>query len=133
MVRAWVIWVILGCALVTVIPRVAPLVFLSRVRMPGVLERWLGYVPVAVLAALFAQSVAMPAGRLDLTPGNPALLAAAPVLLVALLTLGVGAALLFNPFAWPLIFLQFAGVAALLCGVALAVFPVAMLGPGTNK
>ncbi|HNY01092.1 MAG TPA: DUF308 domain-containing protein [Bacteroidales bacterium] len=54
-------------------------------------------------------------------------------LLVALLTLGVGAALLFNPFAWPLIFLQFAGVAALLCGVALAVFPVAMLGPGTNK
>jgi len=30
--------------------------------------------------------VAMPAGRLDLTPGNHALLAAAPVLLVALLT-----------------------------------------------
>lgn len=86
MVRAWVIWVILGCALVTVIPRVAPLVFLSRVRMPRVLEQWLGYVPVAVLAALFAQSVAMPAGRLDLTFGNHALLAAAPVLLVALLT-----------------------------------------------
>lgn len=86
MVRAWVVWVILGCALVTVVPRVVPLVLLSRVKMPRVLEQWLGYVPIAVLASLFAQSVAMPAGRLDLTPGNPALLAAAPVLLVALLT-----------------------------------------------
>lgn len=86
MIRERVFWIIVGTMVVTVIPRVAPLVLLSRIKLPAVVEKWLGYVPIAVLAALLAQSVAMPGGRLDLTLSNPALLAAVPVLAVAALT-----------------------------------------------
>ncbi len=82
-VRAWVLAAILGSALVTVVPRVLPLAVLSRVALPAWLVRWLGYVPIAVLAALLAQSVARPDGHLALPPDNLALPAALPTLLVA--------------------------------------------------
>lgn len=43
---------VLACALVTAVPRVLPLVVLSRLRLPAWLIDWLGYVPIAVLSAL---------------------------------------------------------------------------------
>jgi branched-subunit amino acid transport protein len=86
MIREHVFWIIAGTAVVTVIPRIVPLVLLSRIKLPALFEKWLSYVPIAVLAALLAQAVAMPEGRLDLTFTNPALLASAPVLLIAALT-----------------------------------------------
>ena len=82
-VRAWVLAAIIGSGLVTVIPRVLPLALLSRATLPVWLARWLGFVPIAVLAALLAQSVARPDGHLALPPDNLALLAAMPTLLVA--------------------------------------------------
>ena len=45
---------VLACALVTALPRVLPLVVLARLRLAGWLVEWLGYVPIAVLAALLA-------------------------------------------------------------------------------
>jgi branched-subunit amino acid transport protein len=48
---------IAGAALVTFIPRVAPLVFLSRVSLPKRVEEWLQFIPTAVLAALLAQEL----------------------------------------------------------------------------
>jgi branched-subunit amino acid transport protein len=45
---------ILACAAVTAVPRVLPLLVLARLRLPQWLLDWLGYVPVAVLAALLA-------------------------------------------------------------------------------
>jgi branched-subunit amino acid transport protein len=86
MIREYVFWVIVGTMVATVIPRVVPLVLLSRIKLPAIFERWLGYVPIAVLAALLAQSVALNAGKLDLTWTNPSLLATVPVLAVAALT-----------------------------------------------
>jgi branched-subunit amino acid transport protein len=86
MIRERVFWIIVGTALVTLIPRIVPLVVLSRIKLPALVERWLGYVPIAVLAALLAQAVAMPEGHLDLTLANPALLAALPVLIIAVIT-----------------------------------------------
>ncbi len=80
---AAVLWVIVGSGLVTVVPRVAPLALLSRVALPPALERWLGYVPVAVLAALLAQAVALPGGRPALPPHNLGALAILPALAVA--------------------------------------------------
>jgi len=85
-VRLSVLAVILGAALVTVAPRVLPLLVLSRLNMPARLLRWLAYVPVAVLAALLAQSVFLVDGRTDLTLGNLSLLACVPTLLVAIRT-----------------------------------------------
>jgi branched-subunit amino acid transport protein len=53
-VRAEILGLVLACAAVTAVPRVLPLVALSRIELPGWLRAWLGYVPVAVLAALLA-------------------------------------------------------------------------------
>lgn len=54
---------VLACALVTAVPRVLPLVLLSRFELPGWLLDWLRFVPVAVLAALAAIEVLMPGGK----------------------------------------------------------------------
>jgi branched-subunit amino acid transport protein len=45
---------VLACAAVTAVPRVLPLLVLSRLQLPQWLADWLRYVPVAVLAALLA-------------------------------------------------------------------------------
>ena len=82
-IRSAVLLVIIGTGIVTVIPRVLPLVLLSRVSLPNLVVRWLGFVPVAVLAALLAQSVIFVGGKPALPPQNLALLAVAPTLLVA--------------------------------------------------
>jgi branched-subunit amino acid transport protein len=70
---------------VTLIPRVAPLVCQPH-RLPENVVRWLGFVPIAVLAALLAQSVAMPEGRLSWPPENLAMIAVIPVLAIAVRT-----------------------------------------------
>jgi branched-subunit amino acid transport protein len=54
---------VLACALVTAVPRVLPLVLLSRFELPAWLLEWLRFVPVAVLAALTAIEVLMPGGK----------------------------------------------------------------------
>lgn len=80
--------VILGMAAVTYVPRLAPAWLLSRRELNPLLARWLSYVPVAVLAALTAQSVLAPAGSVDLSAGNLYLWAAVPCLILALRTRG---------------------------------------------
>jgi branched-subunit amino acid transport protein len=61
-IRAEFLALVLACALVTAIPRVLPLVALSRVQLPGWALDWLRYVPVAVLSALLAIEL-LSAGR----------------------------------------------------------------------
>ncbi len=73
---------VLACALVTALPRVLPLVVLSRTTLPAWLLDWLRYVPIAVLAALCAIEL-LPGGTLALSASNPALPAIAAAFLVA--------------------------------------------------
>ncbi len=82
-VRPEILALILACAAVTAVPRVLPLLVLSRIRLPGWLLDWLSYVPVAVLAALLAIEVLVVDGKPALSATNPALLAIAPALAVA--------------------------------------------------
>lgn len=82
-IRAEVLLIVLGAALVTVVPRVAPLVLLARIDLPGWLKVWLGYVPVAVLGALLAGELFMPAGRLVPLTSNVSILAILPAIAVA--------------------------------------------------
>ena len=86
MIRLPILLIIFGAAIVTLIPRIAPLVLLSRVNLPERVVRWLEFVPIAVLSALLAQSVAMPEGRFSLPPENLALIAVIPVLAIAVRT-----------------------------------------------
>lgn len=76
-----VLWVIFGMAVVTYLPRMLPLVLLSRLRLPPWLMHWLRFVPVAVLAALLAPGLLLAEGRL--APVNPSVLAALPTFWVA--------------------------------------------------
>ena len=67
-IRPEFLGLVLACALVTAVPRVLPLLVLSKMQLPQWLLDWLRYVPVAVLAALLS---------LELANAGPAGLAAA--------------------------------------------------------
>jgi branched-subunit amino acid transport protein len=88
-IRQYVLLIVLGGAAVTLMPRVLPLLLLSRVTLPRWLRIWLSQVPVAILAALLAQELAFQGGALVLPftlARNLPALAILPVLLVAALT-----------------------------------------------
>src|SRR5690606_15515282 len=69
-----ILLIIVAMALVTYVPRMAPLVFLSGRSLPPVVMEWLGLLPAALLGALVAQAVLMPEGALRLSLDNPALI-----------------------------------------------------------
>jgi branched-subunit amino acid transport protein len=65
-----VVEIIIGMALVTYLPRMFPLVTLSRLELPEILKKWLKYVPVSVFSALLFPSLLLKNGRIDLGFGN---------------------------------------------------------------
>lgn len=80
---AALVWgVVAGMALTNFAFRAAPIAALSRFRLPEVVERWLGFVPVSVMAAIVASSVIRPGGVWLSPVHNPYLLAAVPTALV---------------------------------------------------
>jgi len=80
------ILLIIGMALVTYIPRVAPALFFSRKKMSDALNTWLHYVPSSIIGALLISSLLVNNGSLDLSASNIALLSAIPTLVVACIT-----------------------------------------------
>ena len=76
-------FIILGMAIVTYLPRLFPVLFLSSRDLPRVVIIWLKYIPAAVLAALLLPSVVLTENKLDLGLDNLFLLAALPTLVVA--------------------------------------------------
>lgn len=85
-VRWSILVIIIGASIVTLIPRVLPLVVLSRIQIPEWGMRWLNYVPIAVMAALVGQELLMKNGEMSPLQNNLELLAALPTFLVAKLT-----------------------------------------------
>ncbi len=75
--------IILGMMIVTYLPRMLPVVVLSRLKLPHIFIIWLQYVPVAVLAALLAQTIFVTEGAINLSIKNRYLIAALPCFLVA--------------------------------------------------
>lgn len=70
---------------VTFLPRLLPLLALSRRPLPEAVRVWLSYVPVAVLAALLGPILFVAPGGVSLQPGtNPYFWAALPAFLIAL-------------------------------------------------
>lgn len=74
---------IVGMGVVTYLPRLLPVWFLSNRTLPPLAAAWLRFVPVAVLAALLLPGLVMPEDRLDLSFRNLYLWAAIPAILVA--------------------------------------------------
>lgn len=83
-VRGDVLLIIFAAALVTVLPRILPLAFLSRVELPRWSLRWLQHIPVAVMSALLAQALFIKDGSPDWQPLM--VLPAIPAWLVAVRT-----------------------------------------------
>ena len=83
-VRWSVLLLIMGASLVTFLPRVLPLVVLSRLELPDWAMRWLKHVPIAVMAALVA-------GELFIDEGQPVLLQHRNEILAGLFTFLVAA------------------------------------------
>lgn len=85
-VRWPILLIIIGAAIVTFIPRVLPLIILSRVQLPEWGKRWLNYVPIAVMAALVGQELLIQDGKMTAFQNNLELFAAIPTVITAILT-----------------------------------------------
>lgn len=75
--------IIVGMAVVTFVPRVLPLLILSTKALPESMIRWLGYIPVAVLAAMLFPALLMMDGKFNLSGNNLFLWVSFPTFLVA--------------------------------------------------
>jgi branched-subunit amino acid transport protein len=74
---------ILGMMVVTYLPRVLPVWYLSSRSLPPLLTSWLRYVPVSVMAAMVLPSLVIQDQQISVGLDNVFLLAAFPTLLVA--------------------------------------------------
>ena len=48
--------VILGCALVTVVPRIVPFLVVRNIALPEPVLKWLSYIPICILTALVVEN-----------------------------------------------------------------------------
>lgn len=74
---------ICGMGLVTYLPRLLPMLFLSGRTLSPWIAKWLSFVPATVLAALLAPGLLCPEGQLAISLDNYFLLAAIPSFWVA--------------------------------------------------
>ena len=75
--------IILGMGVVTYAIRLSPMMLQGCVEGRPLMRRALRFVPPAVLSALIFPELLLPGGTLDLSPGNPRLLAGALAALIA--------------------------------------------------
>ncbi len=86
----------LGMSLGVLLPRMLPITFLAKRKMPEMLQIWLSYVPPAILAALVAPEIFMQNEKFFISAENVFLLAFIPTTITAylskslFLTLSVG-------------------------------------------
>jgi len=64
------IWIILGTMVVTYIPRMLPLVLLSKTKLPKRVEDFLDYIPIAILGAILFQTLIIRESQVDLSIDN---------------------------------------------------------------
>ncbi|MDM5222732.1 AzlD domain-containing protein [Peribacillus sp. NJ11] len=85
-ISGYILIVILGTSIVTFIPRVVPLMLLSKMQIPEWGINWLKHVPVAVMAALLAQELLLSEQVFSIRDNALNLAAALPAFLVAIFT-----------------------------------------------
>lgn len=81
-IRADILLIVLGSALVTMAPRIAPLVLFARIPLPDWLRIWLNHVPVAVLAGLLASELFVAHGELVPLASNLSVIAILPAIFI---------------------------------------------------
>jgi len=86
MEESMIMLTIIGMAVVTYLPRLAPLLALSGKQLPPAVTAWLRHVPPAVLAAMLLPLILMPGGALKLGFDNLYFWAAVPTFIAAVLS-----------------------------------------------
>lgn len=76
------ILIVVGLALSNFALRFIPLALLSRVELPAPVMRWLSFVPVSVMGALFATEIVLPSADYDMSLQNPGIYGALISMLV---------------------------------------------------
>lgn len=77
------VWLILGMAAVTFLPRYAPLALAGRIELPELLRRALNYIPVAVLTVIIVQNAVVRDGVINFSLENHSLIATAVAIAIA--------------------------------------------------
>ena len=90
----------LAMGAVTYLPRMLPLVLLSRRALPGWFAEWLELIPVAILSALIAPTLFAHSDPRLFTLGKMELLAALPTLLCALKTRSLAGTVVVGMFCY---------------------------------
>lgn len=99
--RSEVFYIIIGMTLVTYFTRIGALALFRFTGVPTWLNRWLKYVPVAILTALIMPSLLLPKGYLDISLNNHYLIAGIVAAFLAyksrniIVTLGIGMSIMF--------------------------------------
>ncbi|MHC1782169.1 MAG: AzlD domain-containing protein [Anaerolineaceae bacterium] len=89
-----IFFAIIGMMLVTFLPRLLPIWLLSSRRLPNFIERWLSYIPPAVLAALLLPELLAKNNCIDPAANQVFLIAAVPAFLVVWRTRSMFAAVI---------------------------------------
>ncbi|MEC1667032.1 AzlD domain-containing protein [Bacillus mojavensis] len=84
-INAYILMVIIGCALVTMIPRVVPFLVVRNISLPVPVLKWLSYVPVCILTALVVKDCMIQSND-SLTLNWQVTVVLVPTLLIALKT-----------------------------------------------
>lgn len=82
----YMVWLIIGCALVTWLPRVIPFIFVRNVKLPEIVLKWLSFIPVCILSALVIENLLDTDSGRVVTLNWPVFLTFVPTLIIALLT-----------------------------------------------
>ncbi|WP_372813094.1 AzlD domain-containing protein [Paenibacillus sp.] len=85
-IRWHIVFIIVGAAIVTFIPRILPLVALSRIQLPSWALQWLKHVPIAIMAALIGQELFAPQGEASFFINKAELIAALLTFTAAMIT-----------------------------------------------
>lgn len=78
--------ILLGCALVTWLPRIAPFVISKKVTFPKKLEHFLSFLPMCILMALFVSSLFVPNDKGLPTFNFENIIASVPPIVMGILT-----------------------------------------------
>lgn len=80
------VWLIIGCALVTWLPRIIPFMFVRSVKLPDIVLKWLRFIPVCILSALVIENLLDTESKSYVTLDWPVFITFVPTLGIALMT-----------------------------------------------
>lgn len=90
-----IFFVILGCTIVTVVPRILPFLVVRNLQLPAPVLKWLSFIPICILTALVVENVIIKTSH-SIEINWLTLFAIVPTLLLALRTKSLAVTVIFG-------------------------------------